>query len=157
MCSQCVNLVASPFANRTPGFVATYIIRSSEQVTASSDNRELTALALYVPILSFLPLAGLWVSYRKEQQQLKRAAEEKGTVATEATGLLPPTGRARDRRRSSVIAIDQAFSRQSEVNKRISGQIMGFTSFETKDEKEFNQKLHDDLTEWEELAQLEYD
>lgn len=138
--------------------MAAYVIRTPEQVTASGDNRELTPIALYVPILPCIVLVALWYCYRKERALLDAAevASKSGTVASEETGLLLPPKR-RETRRSSVVAITQAFSRQSVVNRRISGQIMGgLTVFDTADEKELNNKWGKDLLEWEELAQMDY-
>lgn len=145
-----LSMAASVAGFITPGLVAAYVIRSPEQVTASADNRELTPVALYVPILPFFVLGGLWVAYRKQQ---KAALQKQEHVASEVTGLLAIKGR----RRSSVVTITQAFSRQSQVNSRISAQIMGMTAFDTHDEKEWNDKLQHDLDEWIQLSELDYD
>lgn len=141
--------------NSTPGLVATFVIRSSDQVTASRDNRELTPVALYVPISSFLILFGLWYSYRKEQQELGVQAEKEGV--TEETGLLAGSRPSKERRRSSVVSIEQAFSRRSEVNRRMSAQVMGLTAFDTKQEQELSEQLQHDLEEWQQLAEMDYD
>ena len=129
------------------------MIRTSEQVTASHDNRELTPVALYVPILPMFVLLGLWVAYRKQQHKVAALQQKHEKEPTEATGLLPNQGR----RRSSVVTIAQAFSRQSQVNTRISAQIMGMTAFDTHDENVMNEKLQHDLDEWIQLSDLDYD
>jgi len=149
-----LSMAASVAGFVTPGLVATFVIRSSDQVTASRDNRELTPVALYVPISSFLILFGLWYSYRKEQQELGVQAE-KG--ATEETGLLAGSRPSKERRRSSVVSIEQAFSRRSEVNRRMSAQVMGLTAFDTKQEQELSEQLQHDLEEWQQLAEMDYD
>ena len=146
--------LSPPFPISTPGFVAACVIRTPQQVTASHDNRELTPVALYVPILSLVALMGLWVAYRKQQQKQIAALQQKhDQEPSEETGLLSIQGR----RRSSVVTITQALSRQSQVNSRLSGQIMGMVAFETRDENEMNEKLQHDLDEWIQLAELDYD
>lgn len=143
------------YAHRTPGFVAAYVVRSADQVTASSDNRELTPMALYVPILSGLIIFGLWFSYQKEASLVAEIGEVDDSTATEGTGLLNKKNQPRDHRRSSVVCIEQAFSRQSIVNKRISGQIMGLTAFDTKEEKALAEQMQNDLDEWAQLAEMD--
>ena len=123
-------------------------MRSTDQVTASRDNRELTPVALYVPILCILILFGLWNSYKKERRLAKEAEAE---IPSEETGLL--SAKSRENRRSSVVSIQQAFSRQSEVNKRISGQVMGLTAYDTQEEKTLSEQMHHDMEEWEKLAE----
>lgn len=132
----------------TPGLVAAYVIRTKEEVTASNDNRELTPVALYVPILSCFSLVGLWYSYQKQQNALQKEKDE----ATEVTALLSKNGR----RRSSIVSISQAMSRQSQVDGRLAAQVMGLTAFDTHDERELAEKQQHDLEEWLELAGLDY-
>lgn len=142
---------------RTPGFVAAYVVRSPEQVDASFDERELTPVALYVPTFCSLVLVGLWMSYRKEHRLKKEQATSggDGTVATETTGLLPTA--SKDRRRSSVATLNQAFSRQSVVNSRISADVMGIAAPPTLDEQKMEALLRQDMDEWLALAELDYD
>ncbi len=135
---------------RTPGLVAAYVIRTEEEVTASRDNRELTPVALYVPILPCFVLVGLWFSYRKQQSALQEDEKE----ATEVTGLL---FKKDERRRSSVVTISQAFCRQSQVDGRLSAQIMGLMAYDTKDESDMAEKLQNDMEEWLKLAELDYE
>jgi len=152
-----LDLFSSAFApclHSTPGIVAAYVLRSPDQVTNSGDNRELSPIALYVPILPCFVLAGLWNSYQKEKKMEASTAAEEEAMTSEATGLLRT--KRRETRRSSVVTIQQAFSRESEVNKRISGQMMGMTAFETVEEKEYEKKLQHDLDEWESLAEVDY-
>jgi hypothetical protein len=133
--------------------VATFVLRTAQEVDASGDNRELTPVALYVPILPIPILFGLWLQYRKEKRQL--ASEKEGSVS-ETSGLLG--AQAREKRRSSVITIEQSFSRRTSVDKRISGRMMGgLTAFETKDEHNLNLKLEKDLQDWTELSEMDYD
>jgi len=51
---------------RTPGFVATFIVRTKLEVDAAGDHRELGPLALYVPVFSFLNLVCIYYSHKKE-------------------------------------------------------------------------------------------
>ena len=48
--------------------MASYVVRSPEEVSSSLDHRELTPIALYVPILPFFILAGLWYAYQKNHR-----------------------------------------------------------------------------------------
>lgn len=112
-------------------------------------------MALYVPILPIFVLVGLWIAYRKQQRvQQQQQQQQQLDKISEETGLLATT--SKDRRRSSVVTITQAFSRQSQVNGRIAAQIMGMTAYDTHDENEMNDKLQHDLDEWIQLADLDY-
>jgi hypothetical protein len=133
--------------------VAAFVLRTAEQVEGSRDNRELTPVALYVPILPIPILFGIWLQYRKEMRQL---AHENEVSVSEASGLLK--AQAREKRRSSVITIEQAFSRSTSVHTRVSGRMMGgLSAFDTQDEQNLNVQLRNDLQAWAELAEMNYD
>lgn len=135
--------------------MAAFVVRTSEQVDASSDNRELTPIALYVPILPIPILLGLWLQYRKEMKKYL-AAEEGSDVENESTGLL--NAQYRDKRRSSIVSIEQAFSMRASVDKRISAAMMGgVTAYDTKAEQELSERMEKDLQAWAELANLDCD
>ncbi len=89
----------------TPGFVAAYVLRTPEEVAASIDKRELTASALYVPILPCFVLVGLYMLYRKEKKA-QQEADAEAMPANEFTGLVPRT----HERRPSSMEIVQEFS-----------------------------------------------
>lgn len=135
--------------------MAAYVVRSPEEVTASRDKRELSPVALYVPILVGFMIVGLWQLYHKE----KRAQAEGNVLADgmaphEGTSLL---GGDKERRRSSAISIEQAFSRQSEVARRQSVQIMGIVAPDTKDEREAQLQMLQDMEDLKKLRGANYD
>jgi hypothetical protein len=132
---------------RTPGFVASFVVRTPEQVDAAVNDRELTPVALYTPILSFFILVGLFFLWRK---QVAEAAEEEDEVGmpTEHTGLIRVSGK-----RASVISIDQELSTEMAVARRASVEIMGISSgFETYAEKVQRESM---LTEWKALQDMD--
>jgi hypothetical protein len=135
----------------TPGFVAALVIRTPEQVAASIDKRELTAWALYVPILPCFVLVGLYMLYRKEKKAQKEVDAEP-MPADELTGLVQRTHKGR---RSSV-EIVQEFSRKSEVARRFSNQIMGIPGFDTNQENIHRRSLLAELDELVRLGELDF-
>jgi hypothetical protein len=135
----------------TPGFVAALVIRTPEQVAASIDKRELTAWALYVPILPCFVLVGLFILHRKEKKAQKEADVEP-MPADELTGLVQ---RTHEGRRSSV-QIVQEFSRKSEVARRFSNQIMGIPGFDTNQENIDRRSSLAELNELVRLGELDF-
>ena len=129
------------------------MVRTPEEVEASKDNRELTPWALYVSVLPVFILFGLYILHRKEQRLEAEAAAAEGLEPNEQTGLL---AKAAEKRRSSVVTIDQTFSRTSEVARRASVEIMGLTAFDTKEEKEDRDAMAKELQELAELSELEF-
>ena len=64
----------------TPIFVGSYILRSPEEVETGEDNHELTKLAFYTPVFSFLCIAGIVyerIVYGKEDSN-GDAGDERG-------------------------------------------------------------------------------
>jgi hypothetical protein len=135
----------------TPGLVAAYVVRSPEEVAASRDHRELTPLALYVTIFPMFILFGLYKLHRKQKRIL--ASQPSDMEANEMTGLIRQGGGGR---RSSVIEIDQEFSRKAEVARRSSVQIMGMTAFDTNDEKHRRASMLNDLEELVKMGEIAY-
>jgi hypothetical protein len=54
-----MSMVASIAGFAAPSLIATYILRSPDEVARSDDQRELTLYALFAPILSFITLLGV--------------------------------------------------------------------------------------------------
>lgn len=135
----------------TPGFVAAYVIRSPEQVEASTDNLELTALALYGPVLCALSLFGLYFA-REEKKPASTA-----TAVSEVTPLVAKQSMAR--RKSSVAGLNQAFRRSNVVSRRSSVEVMGGLSggFDTLAEREIQQNQLKDLEEFKRLMEMDLD
>jgi hypothetical protein len=107
----------------TPGLVAAYVVQSPEEVAVSRDHQELTPLVLYVAILPIFVFLCLYKMYRKEKCTMAEQPPS-DVEANEMTGLIRQGSRGR---RSSVVEIDQEFSRKVEVARRSSVQIMGMT------------------------------
>jgi hypothetical protein len=141
------------FPSRTPGLVATFVLRTEEEVEASKSHRELGPLALYVSVLPCFILIGLYCLYLK-QKKMKGTPPPGHMEATEFTRLVQKSG---ERRRSSVVSIDQAFSRKSEVARRFSVEIMGIAAFDTNQEKEHRKSLLMDLEELVKLGEMDFE
>jgi hypothetical protein len=125
----------STHQNRTPGFVATFVLRKPEVVDASSDHRELNPIALYVPITIGLALIGVVVQYLRETKEEKEAAAMDDETEGEQTALLshPPSPKRGSPRRSTISRQERVRS-STEINRRASVTIMGITMGETHQE-----------------------
>ena len=150
---------------RTPGFVAAYVVRTPEEVDAAGDDREMTPIALYSPILSSTILIGLFFLWRKQEAIAKQNARyEAGEVpmgenlvpSSEETPLVghPRTrGSGSSKSRTSVVMVESAFSKQGEVCRRLSTAMIGGLpcpdTFEEKQDRE--SMMHD----WETMKQLQ--
>ncbi|CAJ1970157.1 unnamed protein product [Cylindrotheca closterium] len=132
----------------TPGFVAAYVIRSPQQVDASADNRELTSLALYAPVLCALSLVGLYYIAWKEGKEREEVIGEGTPLVGRGSGR----GSGRASRKSTAAGLNQAFRRSAVVDRRASTEIMGLAvGFDTLAEKEMK---NNQLADWEELKTL---
>lgn len=119
----------SLFLPRTPGFVASYVLKQPVDVAASQSHRELSELALYVPILSCLVLPGLAYVYLKKPAD----SDQDDVAAGEATGLMDDS---RVSRRQSSFAIAAALDPMTAMDSIRSVEIMGIPQLETKEDKE---------------------
>jgi len=114
-----LSMAASVAGFTTPGVVAAYMLRSPEEVLASSDNRELTPLSLFAPILSgivllgvvYLRLTGAMIENKSGVKEPTTTDEEKPqgkeSSQTESSLLIPSQHKKRpvQQRRSSNLAI----------------------------------------------------
>ena len=140
-----------------PTIVAVFILRSPDDVDADPYNKnELNAGALYVPILSAAVVTGLAYQYYfyvlpGKKKKAKEEADSGG--ASESSKLLGGTKKnGTSIPRASILEISDAFSRSSEVSRRLSFEISGIAGiapnpFDTKDEKEYFDKLWKDRQE----------
>ena len=137
----------------SPAFVASFVLRDPEDVEASSNTKELTAFALYVPILSAIAIAG--VCYQSFFLEKSPSGERTDSVASETSKLLSGATAKKKLPRSSQIEISETFSRASEVSRRQSVECIGIINpFDTKDEKEFRDKLWKEKMEWDEINKI---
>mmetsp|Transcript_9778 Transcript_9778/g.29114 ORF Transcript_9778/g.29114 Transcript_9778/m.29114 type:complete len:548 (-) Transcript_9778:652-2295(-) len=160
-----INQAAAVAGFVSPSLVASLVLRNQEDISASSDPHQMTARALYVAVVSALILVVLLVQDAADARAAKKTKEETEAegdgdadsdagVVSEVTALLPKPPREKVRR-ASVVEISDSFSRSSEVNRRMSVEIMGIPNpVETKFEKELGEKLLEDKQYWEELARL---
>jgi len=137
----------------TPTFVATFVIRTPEEVESSGDHRELTPLALYAPFFSTISLLGLCYKHFRKQKRTEQQQQEE--LAGEGTPLVGSS--TRTRRRSSVVELEQEFSRRNEVARRSSAEMMGLCAFDTRDEKESREKMLLDLQLLDSLGELDFE
>ena len=139
---------------RTPGFVASFVLRTPEQVEASSDNRELNPIALYCPILTALILVGLAYQRMKVHRKAQEESEREGLVG-EGTPLI-----SRDGRFYSEAGMIQRERLSTELNRRHSVTIMGIAAGETYEERVERKSVADIsakiLEEDEDLSNLDF-
>lgn len=152
--------------NSTPSLVAAYVVRTPEQVTASADKRELTVWALYTVVFPIFILIGLFYLDAKERKSAAKTTEngvdDGPSEANEFTQLIQPSAGdegigGTGRRKSSVVVLNQAFSRRTEVSRRHSVEIMGISGFDTHTEKEERQSMLADMEEWAKLAEMDFE
>jgi len=135
----------------SPIFVASFVLRNPEDVDAGSNKKELSALSLYVPVLSAIVIAGL--IYQSLFVEKAPSGEEKDAATSETSKLLSRSKAKKNVPRSSQIEISEAFSRASEVTRRQSVECNGTTNpFDTKYEKELRDRLWKDKMEWDEIS-----
>jgi len=142
----------------TPGFVAAFVIRSPQQVDNSADNRELTYLSLYAPVLCALSLVGL--AYAEWRNMGGKTVDDTAAIAGEGTPLLVASNNSSSmaRRKSSVAGLNQAFGRSNVVARRSSVEIMGMPAgFDTLAEEETKKNQLADLEEFKQLMELDDD
>lgn len=120
-----LSMAASVAGFTTPGLVASFVLRSPEQVEASRHHRELSPLALLAPLLSLLTLAGLmYIAWKHKRLDVTDADVELGkttAVTDETTGLMPD----RQRRYSCPAPFSKRYSCHAEANRRQSACLMG--------------------------------
>jgi hypothetical protein len=137
-----------------PSLVAAFVMKSPEDVEASTHQRELTAAAMYVPISSAMCILALWYQSHVVQRREKATQEAADAESSERTELLRSSGP--ERRRSSVMEIGQEFSGQNEANRKSSAEIMGVPCpFDTIEENKIRQKLWNDKKQWDEIYLLD--
>mmetsp|Transcript_24674 Transcript_24674/g.69240 ORF Transcript_24674/g.69240 Transcript_24674/m.69240 type:complete len:532 (-) Transcript_24674:1897-3492(-) len=141
-----LSMFASVAGFVTPGLVATFVLRHPHEVEASSDQRELTPLALYVPILSAAVLVGLFFSDRHSNARRLEKEESLGET-DEGTRLM--AGRHHEGRSYSAVVVQQAFNNRMEMNRRASVEVsgMGIPLLTIASEQERQDKLHEQLQE----------
>jgi hypothetical protein len=126
-----LSMAASVAGFVTPGFVAKYVLRHPDEVEASADHRELTPLALYIVIGPIITVLGVfYVAMFKEIKAYDVEAEaEEHHEADERTSLVA-------KRRSSAMVLEQKVDTATQVNRRMSAQLMGICQFDTPGEDE---------------------
>ena len=137
-------------------------MKNQEEISSSSDGRELTPWAWYVSVSAGLVILGLlyeeFILGKNELGLLKTEGEDSdaGTVPGETTELLAGKKRTSGRRRSSVVSINQSLERQYEVNRRHSVEVAGIPNpFDTAYETELQNQLLEDKKEYEKLLKLD--
>ncbi|KAL7536402.1 hypothetical protein ACHAWF_005455 [Thalassiosira exigua] len=149
-----------------PNFVATFVLRTPEEVERSGSRFELSPWAWYIPVTSTLAILGLiyeeFVLGNNELGLLDKGGKEEDEVdegpATEKTSLVVAGKRksSRKRRKSSIVEINQNFSAQYEVDRRSSVEAGGIINpVETRDEMQLRDTLLEDKKAWDELAKLD--
>ncbi len=148
-----------------PPFVTSFVLRDPKDINLDSPY-ELTPWALYVPISAALMIVGLlyeeFVLGKNELGLLKsqptEAAEDEVSPPDETSKLVSPK-RTKSTRRS-IVEIDQVFTRQYEVDRRMSSEVfingVGIVNpFETAYDTELMKELSSGKEEWEHLLKLD--
>ena len=109
-----MSMMASVAGFAAPGLVATYVLRTPEEVDASQDEREFTEWALFAPGLSLLTLLGFLyskVDYKRQEEKERETIA--GMQIDERIALLDPDFKDRF-----------MFHPRTEANRRHSTMIM---------------------------------
>lgn len=138
-----------------PLFVTKFILREPQEVDSSRDPHELTQWAWLVPTFSMLIITGLL--YEEFILGSKSQPETVDEAVDETSKLVAK--KQQDRRRSSIAEINQAFSPEYEVNRRVSsetnalsnGIICSSNPVETAYETELRDEMLNDKKEWEDI------
>lgn len=145
----------------SPNFVTAFILRSPKEMELIDSPYELSLWAWCIPILSTIIIIGLLyeeVILGKNELGLyedESIADLDDAPVTESSKLMLAGKRVskHQRRRSSIVEINQNFSMQYEVHRRLSVEANGMINpFETRDEIILRNNLLGDKKEWEELA-----
>ena len=71
-----------------PGMITHYCLRTPEEVSSSSDNREFTPLAVFSPLLSLIILIATYMAGEPEKKVAETAESTKKDVPDEETPLI---------------------------------------------------------------------
>mmetsp|Transcript_39941 Transcript_39941/g.71986 ORF Transcript_39941/g.71986 Transcript_39941/m.71986 type:complete len:537 (-) Transcript_39941:90-1700(-) len=145
----------------SPNFAAVFILRSPKEMELRDSPYELSRWAWCIPILSTITIIGLLyeeVILGKNELRLyedESNADLDDAPATETSKLMLGGKGVGNRRRSSIVEINQELSTQYEVDRRLSVEVNGIINpFETRDEIKLRDNLLQDKKEWEELKEL---
>lgn len=137
----------------SPNFTAAYMLRSSENIEESGSPYELTLWTWIIPISSILMIIGLlYEEFVIGKNELGWMNVDEKVIGESQPGemshLLPV-----NKRRSSIVSIEQSLSRQFEVDRRYSVEANGICNpFETSEEVKFRNQLIKDKNEWDKLS-----
>jgi len=137
----------------SPNFTAAYMLRSSENIEESGSPYELTLWTWIIPISSILMIIGLlYEEFAIGKNELGWMNVDEKVIGESQPGemshLLPV-----NKRRSSIVSIEQSLSRQFEVDRRYSVEANGICNpFETSEEVKFRNQLIKDKNEWDKLS-----
>ena len=148
-----------------PLFVETYVLRNPDEISLNSPH-ELTRWAWFIPISSLLVIVGLlYEEFVLGNNESDAAENNDDEVIPDETSKLVTNKRSKSTRHS-IVEINQVFSRQYEVSRRMSSAsdlyINGIgivNPLETASGSELMKKLSSDKEEWLHLLGLdeEYD
>lgn len=121
-----LSMAASVAGFVAPGLVASYILRSPEDIDASNDKHEFTIYALFAPTLSLIVLVGMIYLHVYRGGELHRKTNQADGLVNETMSLLnqPST---KPSRRVTEPAIQ--YSPQVEAERRATTTLMGIPQF----------------------------
>jgi len=130
-----------------PTIVSTFVLRSPEDIEAGSDKHELTIGALFGPFCSAMCVVGLFYQKYCARKGKQNEIDEDPSSLSETSPLVGP-----NKRRTSLVECTDTMSRESEVNRRLSAEIMGIVDpFDNKEEMTLREKILKDMEEWEQI------
>jgi hypothetical protein len=144
----------------TPNLVTKYGLLSPEQIAIHSSPLVLSSWTWFIPITALLMIIGVVyedIMFGTNEMGLirdKRYVETEDVPKTESSALLSGANKV-NRRRSSIVTIDQSLSTRYEMDRRASVEAYGIINpGETRDEINLREKLLRDKREWEEIAKF---
>lgn len=149
----------------SPNFVTSFVLKNRQDDNSSDDGHELTPWAWYVSVSALVVIIGLLyeefifgkneLGLMKSEAEEPQEGEEGETVAGETTRLLAGK-RTSDRRRSSIVEINQSLGRQYEVDRRHSLEAAGIPNpVDTAYERQLQNQLMQARKEWEKLLSFD--
>ena len=144
----------------TPNLVTKYGLLSPEQIAINSSPLVLSSWTWFIPITALLMIICVVyedIMFGTNEMGLirdKRFVETEDVPKTESSALLSGANTV-NRRRSSIVTIDQSLSTRYEMDRRASVEAYGIINpGETRDEINLREKLLRDKREWEEIAKF---
>jgi hypothetical protein len=143
----------------TPNLVTKYGLLSPEQIALSNSPLVLSSWTWFIPITALLLIIGVVyedvILGMNEMGLIRDKVEVELEEATKTESSALFAAKTVNRRRSSVVTINESLSTRYEMNRRASVEAYGMINpAETRDEISLRERLLEDKRVWEELAKF---